>query len=170
MSTNRELSEHVSADDLAMARKFGVTDVQTSEGRWRPVLRAAESRELALLGDYQLLAERIESRTATDTELKLNSDLLHRRVNQRKKSLKQLLDEDRRTLIADYVRKRQRQDLSTKLESIVKGAAEHFCVKRSSIFAYLRTQPLAPPEGAGRVWDFVHGRRVVRAAGARESK
>jgi hypothetical protein len=129
----REIAEHQAGDKPA-AQPEGLK-ITTAEGRWRPVMRAIESQERALQGDTQLLQERLNAGCASPSEQRLAADLLARRVKPRKRRLDELLAEDRRQLVAEFVKERTRPGV--KRDSIIKETEAHFGIPTSEVYASL---------------------------------
>jgi hypothetical protein len=119
-----------------MARDFGITAITVSVGRWRPVIRAIESQERALQGDNQLLDERLSAGDASAGEQKLAADLLTGRVKARKRRLSELLAEDRRQLVAEFIKDRAKHGV--KRESIVADAVVEFDIATSEVYTSLK--------------------------------
>jgi hypothetical protein len=109
-----------------------------SEGRWSSVTRAFESQERALAGDNQLLDERLRAGSATHGEQKLAADLWTRRVKPVKKKHMQLLTEDRRQLVVEFVLKRESENPGVGREPFVQEAMDHFKINRSEVFTSLK--------------------------------
>jgi hypothetical protein len=103
--------------------------------RWRSILRARESIERAMGGDLSLLDQRLSSGCASAEEQKLAADLLTRRVKPRKKKMSTLLAEDRRQLVAEYVREHAKPGV--KREAIIAEAADRFKIAISEVYRSL---------------------------------
>jgi hypothetical protein len=127
--------------DLQFGQYQGLK-ITVSEGRWRPVIRSIESQERALQGDNKLLGERLRGGYASRDEQRLAGDLLTDRVKPKKKKRSELLTEDRRQLISEFVLKAEKceRDNPSGLnrESFVQDAIERFKVVRSEIFTSLK--------------------------------
>ena len=130
----REIAEQQAGDKPA-AQPEGLK-ITTAEGRWRPVMRAIESQERALQGDRQLLEERLNAGCASPGEQRLAAGLLSRRVRPRKKKPSELLAEDRRQLVAEFVKERTKPGV--KQVSIVAEAEAHFGITSSEVYTSLK--------------------------------
>lgn len=128
------LDNRISGEAQAIARGLGFT---LSEGRWSAVTRARESVEHALEGDNALLDERLSAGRATADEQKLAADLLAGRIKPRKKRLQELLAEDRRQLVAEFVKARERAEPGVKRDAVVREAEEHFGITTSEVYTSL---------------------------------
>jgi hypothetical protein len=106
--------------------------ITVSEGRWR----AVESQERALEGDKQLLDERLTAGCASGAEQKLAADLLAGRVKPRKRKRSELLAEDRRQRVAEFVKERTKPGV--KKDSIVAEAQKHFGITTSEVYTSLK--------------------------------
>ncbi|WP_168195604.1 hypothetical protein [Bradyrhizobium sp. NAS80.1] len=89
-------------------------------------------------GDTSLLDRRLSAGHATVEEQKLAADLLMGRIKPRKKRMDELLAEDRRQLVAEYVLKGERENPGTKREALIARAMEHFDVPRSEVQTSLK--------------------------------
>jgi hypothetical protein len=99
-------------------------------------MRAIESQERALQGDWQLLEERPNAGCASPGEQRLAAGFLSRRVRPRKKKPSELLAEDRRQLVAEFVKERTKPGV--KKDSIVAEAEAHFGITSSEVYTSLK--------------------------------
>lgn len=99
---------------------------------------ARTSYDLALSGNYSLLDERLQAGVASHEEQRLAGDLITGRIKPKRTKISQLLTEDRRQRVAEFVLKGERGEPRPKREALVAEAMTHFNVTRSEVWTSLR--------------------------------